>query len=170
MEYIRCRCADCLRLDTEDRPYIGSLHARLFHGAGQAQGILQDYIRENRRSRATTGNTYFCTVTTPPGYKEYQKWLVAISKILKRKFVLSFTIVAEHIETNLHAHILINANKQVQKKDFHSYCKATGASIIDVKKVTEDNGIEDYLQLENPSFTTFHEFANFILEYTNGIS
>lgn len=114
------------------------------------------------------GNTYFCTLTTLPGFKDYKLWLQALYKVLNRKFVLSYVITAEHLDSNMHCHILIKAKQQVQKKHFHSYCKATGATIIDVRKVSEDNGIEDYMELENPTFTNFSEFQDFIFKHFNG--
>lgn len=165
----KCLCIDCRQLDYEDRPFIGSVQYNLTHACDSAEAYCKEWIRVHRKSKRIEGNTYFCTLTTLPGFQDYDLWLKAIDKVLKRKFVVSFVIAAEHIKTNLHAHILIRANKQVQKRDFHTYCKATGATIIDVRKVTDDNGIEDYMKLENPSFTNFTEFQKFILDNVNGL-
>lgn len=166
----KCLCIDCRQLDFEDRPFKDSVQYNLTHNCDSAEAYCKQWIKVHRKSNKVEGNTYFCTLTTPPGYNDYQSWLNAIDRVLKRKFIKKFTISAEHIKTNLHAHILIDSTKQVQKRDFHTYCKATGASIIDVKKVSENNGIEDYMKIENPSFTNFSEFSNFILNYINGLS
>jgi len=107
------------------------------------QAHCMSVIRRVRRENTDYG--YFITYTLDPQKaRTHEQWIARLKIEMSRKFVRSFKMVIENRDTNKHAHAYVRTNTLVKKgSDFHTYNKYFG--MVDVRKVENDNGVDDYL-------------------------
>lgn len=93
---------------------------------------------------------YLITFTTTPDVN-LEEWLIAVRKELKRKYIVRYTAVLEHLDTNAHCHVFMRTSSYVKKQTFENYNEVYGT--VDIKKVKKDNGIASYFDKENNPVT-----------------
>lgn len=112
--------------------------------------IITNYLMYNSHKKSVTGqkNKYFITFThnnnTPKD--DFKK---AVEKQLERKIFTHVEYAFEHEETNIHCHAIVESKFTLNSLNFKSH--STKHGYVQIKIIKHDNGLQDYINKENPS-------------------
>lgn len=113
--------------------------------------VLKSLQAEVRHARYT----YLITFTKRPEVSS-DYWFSRLVKQLERKFVISFKASLEHVNSNLHAHVVVQSTQFLKKQHFSSF-----PGHVDIKKIIKDNGVYSYISKENKIFDDIISLKNF---------
>lgn len=105
--------------------------------------------RKKRANSHPDGYRYFITFSPDPKKLEkhgLEAWKACLRKQLDKTCITSFKAAYEHKETNIHLHAIVNANRQLVKRNFKVHMTKFG--FVDLKSVRYDNGMEEYITKE----------------------
>lgn len=105
-------------------------------------------------------NKYFLTFTVDP-VKGNSKIRTELGKIANRKTITFLKGAVEHVNTNLHVHMLVlySMHQRLRLTNFNKYQRDVGK--VDLKRVHKDNGISAYFDKEN-GFSNYQELDVFL--------
>lgn len=89
-------------------------------------------------------------------------WFSRLCKQLQRKFVKRFQCSLEHLDSNIHAHVVIRSDEYLRKRHFAAF-----PGHVDCRTVRTDNGVSDYISKENKIFDDIIKLREF---YSNAVS
>ena len=117
---------------------------------------LNEFLAQDPQVINRTKWTFLVTFTKSPNI-EFKDWLVALSKQLRKKFVISYKAGVEHLDTNPHCHVLMECTEKISKRKFSIF-----PCFVDCRRVHVDNGVEDYIGKESPVLNNFSEIKEYI--------
>lgn len=89
-------------------------------------------------------NTYFATFTIDPEKGKTESDLRSfLKKFVQRTKLSQWVATIEHMDTNLHAHVMFTYEGYFYKRYLQSYAKKFG--IFQLDRVVRNNGIEKYI-------------------------
>ena len=95
---------------------------------------------------------YFITFTyNPSSGKTKEEFKSATLKQLSRKIFTSVTYAFEHEDSNIHCHAIAVSTHHLSQSNFTSHIRKFGH--VDIKHVTTDNGLLDYISKESTPHT-----------------
>lgn len=112
------------------------------------QEILDRYKKLNGLTKKEyPQRRYLLTFTFNPN-TQYTKeeFKSAVIKQLQRKVIAEGSYAFEHEDSNIHCHALVTSTHPLTKSNFNSHIRKFGH--MDIKSITEDNGILDYITKE----------------------
>jgi hypothetical protein len=128
-------CKSC----SVSRKYFEDLDTKNALLLAEAEALLASYKRKKNI------HTYFLTLTTDP---EKRVTLADLKKycynFVARKGVLEWGGCIEHIDSNMHAHIMFKYNGSFRRHYLSAYSRNFGH--FQLRRVTVDNGIQKYIE------------------------
>lgn len=128
---------------------------------------LRAYIAEHpeeftKSKNPQTQKIYLLTFTRDPAVDRHL-WYERLVKALSSKMFKTMRASIEHIESNIHCHALVTVECNLSRDKFTSYLKDAKNAIraLDIKKVSKDNGIGEYIAKESKVFDNLVDFENY---------
>lgn len=115
--------------------------------------------------QSTPLKRYFLTLTRNPKYT-LEEWWADVTKVCNQTLHKFISGVVEHMDKNIHAHIIVESKYNLDPKRYKSfYGKHPGSNNAErVKKIKWDNGTQTYVSKENHPYTNLEEFLEFYTE------
>jgi len=114
---------------------------------------VSEPIDEAVKDKPKLGGTYLLTFTRDPSVSTYN-WWKQLLRALRLHSYKAATI--EHIDSNIHCHAIVESKFNLYKGSYKAF-----KSRIDFRKISTDNGVEDYLSKENGCFYSLEEFTHY---------
>lgn len=112
---------------------------------------LVQYIDHGQFKKTTKSDknvrTYFVTFTYN-NVADKDEWEDRVITELSKKSWITSKYCIEHKDTNIHAHALVTTKYKKTRRDFAVFERKFGG--VNVKLVSKDNGILDYMEKECP--------------------
>lgn len=103
--------------------------------------------------------TYLLTFTYNNRSGTKIEWFNLLCKQLESKLFLTWVACVEHIDRNIHSHVLVTTkHANLSQQSFKAFVKKHR---LDIRKVSSNNGIETYQSKENPTFEETKGFREF---------
>jgi len=110
-------------------------------------------VSEAVKDKPKLGGTYLVTFTRDPSVT-IVNWWKQLLRALRLHSYKAATI--EHADSNIHCHAIIESKVNLSKDRYKAF-----KSRIDFRKISTDNGVEEYLSKENGCFYTVEEFIHY---------
>lgn len=110
---------------------------------------LMNFVATNSRRLSKTGsiNPMYLITFTHNQTTDKALFRAAVIKQLNRSIFLKVRFAEEHKDTNYHIHAICTSKFNLNKTNFESHSRKHGH--VDVRHVTEDNGLDEYISKEN---------------------
>lgn len=124
-----------------------------------------EWLDLNLKSKQKYSNySYLVTFTRNPNSRyDREQWLYRVDKEMNRKSFSEVNAVLEHIEENIHAHVIVQSNKPFTKNLFKVFNRDYG--YVDVRRINTDNGVRSYIEKDMPNGQEAQEKEDFLKYY-----
>nr|DAO41666.1 MAG TPA: hypothetical protein [Cressdnaviricota sp.] len=148
LKYHGCAIPRCPHIHWYDRARLQLYHNKL-EAAAEAAAL----------ERGPVIPTYLLTFTYNARSGTKLEWFNLLCKQLESKLFLTWVACVEHIDRNIHSHVLVTTkHANLSQQRFTSFTKKHR---LDIRKVSLNNGIETYQTKENPTFVESKGFREY---------
>ena len=116
--------------------------------------------------KTTALKIYLLTLTCDNKVATKLEWFDDVIDALELKMFNFLAASIEHIDSNIHCHACVSSHNNIDKSRFKKFIKKHR---IDVRKISIDNGVSEYIGKENPSFDNILDFKLYYLNKIKNI-